>query len=211
MGMYSCPWGVQSRVSNMLDPRYRNFRKERRSSSAPGQAHELTFTCYKRLPLLSKGRTRTWFIEALDHARVKCAFELWAYVIMPEHAHVLLLPTRDDYDISLILQSIKQPIARRATNYLRQRAPGWLEQLKVTWPTGRVEHRFWQQGGGYDRNVVEPKTAWSAVDYFHLNPVRRGLVGSATEWMWSSARWYAGLDNVVLQMDSGPPDVSPGA
>ena len=30
----------------------------------------------------------------------------------------------------------------------------------------------------------------AAIDYIHMNPVRRGLVQQIEDWMWSSARWY---------------------
>ena len=84
--------------------------------------------------------------------------------------------------------------------------PQWLERLKVTWPDGRVEHRFWEQGGGYDRNILEARIAWASVAYIHNNPVRRGLVATAEEWPWSSAAWYAGAAEVKLAMDACPPD-----
>ena len=38
--------------------------------------------------------------------------------------------------------------------------------------------------------------------YLHNNPVRRGLVGEATAWPWSSARFYAGMNAVALEMDA---------
>jgi putative transposase len=38
------------------------------------------------------------------------------------------------------------------------------------------------------------------IDYIHANPVRRGLVTRAEDWEWSSARWYAGLLPVRLEM-----------
>jgi putative transposase len=38
-------------------------------------------------------------------------------------------------------------------------------------------------------------------DYLHGNPVRRGLVAQAEEWEWSSARWFAGLRPVPIEMD----------
>ena len=41
------------------------------------------------------------------------------------------------------------------------------------------------------------------IDYIHTNPVRRGLVARVEDWEWSSARWYAGLRPVKLQMDEG--------
>ncbi|MEK6643299.1 MAG: transposase [Planctomycetota bacterium] len=178
--------------------------KLRRAFNDTGHAHELTFCCYQRLPLLSKDRTREWFIEALEFARSRWTFELWAYVIMPEHVHVLLYPTSTHYDISLILKSIKLSVSRKAMHYLKKNAPHWLDKLKVVWPDGRIEHRFWQQGGGYDRNIYSEKVAWASINYIHENPVRRGLVDSKTDWRWSSARWYEGLDNVVLAMDGAP-------
>jgi putative transposase len=183
-----------------------SFRKVRKSVNTSGQAHELTFSCYKRLPLLSKDRTREWFIEALENARQRWQFDLWAYVIMPEHAHVLLLPRQDEYDISLIVKAIKQPVARRALDYLRGNSPEWLARLTVPTSNAQVEHRFWQAGGGYDRNIERVSTAWNSVEYIHNNPIRRGLVSKATDWEWSSARFHAGEPNFKLAMDGRPPN-----
>ena len=67
-----------------------------------------------------------------------------------------------------------------------------------------MEYRFWQQGGGYDRNFDNVAAAWASVEYIHRNPVRRGLVDCPTDWTWSSARWYAGLDGVLIEMDGCP-------
>ena len=72
-------------------------------------------------------------------------------------------------------------------------------------PNGRVEYRFWQQGGGYDRNILTFKAARAAIETIHNNPVRRGLADSPTDWPWSSARWYADCDDdVKLEMDELP-------
>ena len=168
----------------------------------PGQAHELTFTCFNGYELLSKDRTRQWFVEALDRARRKDDLHLWAYVIMPDHAHVLLIPEHDEYQMSEILKTIKQSVSRRAINFLKKKDPDWLERLTVRPPCGRVEHRFWLAGGGYDRNIVTMKALTSSIYYIHANPVRRGLVASPTDWEWSSARWYEGEDDVKLPMDA---------
>jgi putative transposase len=178
-----------------------SVRKTRKVLNEPGHAHELTFTCYHRIPLLCKDRTRQWFVEALDRARAQHHFSIWAYVVMPEHAHVLVFPRNPTYDMSKVLQSIKQSVARRAMIYLRRHAPEWLGRLKITWPGGRVEHRFWQQGGGYDRNMFVPESIDASVEYIHNNPVRRELVATSTDWVWSSARWYAGERAVPLVID----------
>jgi len=163
------------------------YRKIRKSWNEKGHAHELTFSCFHRLPLLNQDKTRYWLIQAIDRARTKWDFNVWAYVIMPEHVHILLNPKRDDYRISDILKSIKQPVARYAIRYLRENNSHWLSKLRVTRPN-RVEYKFWQEGSGYDRNIFEEKTAWLSVKYIHNNPVARGIVTNPTDWIWSSAR-----------------------
>jgi hypothetical protein len=57
-----------------------------------------------------------------------------------------------------------------------------LAELTVTRENGTRESRFWQSGGGYDRNVVKPATVSRVIDYIHFNPVRRGLAERAEDW-----------------------------
>lgn len=149
--------------------------------------------------MLRNDRLCRWFLEALDGARQKLKIELWAYVLMPEHAHVLVYP--GSVRIRDVLKSIKQPVARKEVARLRVEQSPLLERLRVTWPSGRVEYRFWQQGGGYDRNLVRSETVWKVIDYIHNNPVRRGLPATQLDWPWSSARSYAGRQDAILQMD----------
>jgi hypothetical protein len=42
------------------------------------------------------------------------------------------------------------------------------------------------------------------IAYIHQNPVRRGLVESAVDWVWSSARFYAGEKDALITMDPLP-------
>ena len=76
---------------------------------------------------------------------------------------------------------------------LKDTVPDWASGLKVTRPSGRIEYRFWQQGGGYDRNIHKADTLRKAMNYIHSNPVRRGLVEDPRQWTWSSRRaWELG-------------------
>ena len=171
----------------------------------PGQAHELTFTCYQWLPLLTKDRTRRWLVEAIQRARIRHSFDFWAYVIMPEHVHLLIFPRHDEYSISKILTTIKWPVAKLAVDFVRRHAPEWVERLTDRQPSGRVAMRFWQRGGGYDRNMNRESTLFKVIEYIHENPVRRGLVERAEDWKWSSAAWYQGKKDVPLAMDDTLP------
>ena len=176
-------------------------RKACRRFNEPGHAHSLTFSCFSRRPFLSKDRSRMWLVEAIDRARDKHAFDLWAYVVMPEHVHLLIWPRKPVYSTSRMLTSIKLPVSIKALSYLRQSAPHFLSQMEDRQPDGLVHHRFWQRGGGYDRNLTEPRTIWAEIAYIHANPVRRGLCESETDWPWSSARELAQPGSGLLRLN----------
>lgn len=175
-------------------------RKTVRHYDLAGDAHFLTFSCYQRLPLLGKDRTRAWLVAAIDKARARHNFDLWAWVIMPEHVHLLINPREADYSISAILSSIKRPVAEAAIAYLTAKRSPFLEKLTVQTRT-RAYRRFWQAGPGQDRNIDDPTTAHRVVEYIHNNPIKRGLVGRPEDWRWSSARDWSGSEDVLTRVD----------
>src|SRR2546422_141590 len=118
-------------------------RKRVRHFDLLGDAHFLTFSCFHRFPLLSKDRTRKWLIEAIGNARTKHSFDLWAWVIMPEHVHLLIYPRSNDCKIAAVLADIKRPVAQRAIAYLVGRKSSFLKQLTVH-HKNRNYRRFWQ-------------------------------------------------------------------
>ncbi|TWT40568.1 hypothetical protein RAS1_42810 [Phycisphaerae bacterium RAS1] len=177
------------------------IRKARKAWDEPGHAHFLSYSCYRRLPLLTRDRTRRWVIDAMQSARREHDAPLCAYVIMPEHVHLLLCPRRPRYEMRRILAALKRPVATAAEAYLLERGEAaWLERLTVRYPTREV-FRFWQPGGGFDHNIFQEKTVAAVVENIHANPVRRGLVGCPTDWEWSSARFWEGRRDVLLAMD----------
>jgi len=179
------------------------LQKRRRRFDDPGP-RELTFSCYRHLPFLAKERTHLWFRDALEGARAANAIHVWAYVLMPEHVHLVVFPV-GDCDVaarmSRFLQALKEPVARQAVAYLKVQAPDWLDRIAVR-EGSRVRHRFWQPGGGYDRLVSSAAVLRAMIDYIHANPVRRGLVPTPEDWKWSSARWHAGHRSVPIEMDA---------
>ena len=179
--------------------------EHRRNFNEAGHAHELTFSCHNRYKFLAAERTCRWLAAAIEAARQALEFDLWAYVFMPEHVHLILRPRRFPYDIGEIRKAIKEPVGRDAVAYLAVHSPTWLR--RVTRRRGkRVERLFWKSGGGYDRNITEPRTLGTMIDYLHLNPVRRGLVARAADWTWSSAGWFEGQGRNDLVPDRVPPE-----
>ena len=180
------------------------LRKTRRTYNEPGHAHYLTFSCYRGLRLLSRDAPRRWFIEALAKARDRHAFDVHAYVIMPEHVHLLVRPRRATYQMGMFLKAVKRPVSWNAKQQLRPSGNVvCLKRLTVR-KGARSVFRFWEAGGGFDRNLWSNEALKEAVAYIHANPVRKGLVERPTDWPWSSARFWAGLDGVLLPMDPIP-------
>jgi len=172
-----------------------------------GHAHFLTFSCYRRLPLLSKDRTRRWFVDALRAARSKHHFDLWAWVLMPEHVHLVVWPRRAGYRMASILADVKRPVGQQAIAYLEEHHREFLERLTVR-NRNRTYRRFWQAGPGQDRNIYDPAAAHEIIEYVHDNPVRRGLVSQPEDWPWSSAAEWAGRTGVVLNVDRTIPPIT---
>ncbi len=176
------------------------YQKKRSRFDVAGDPHELTFSCFQQFAFLNQDRTRQWLIDALNSARQKSSIDLWAYVIMPDHVHLLVYPRIPGTKLGPIAGTIKESVARRAIKYLETNSPNWLSKITVR-EGNRVRRRFWQPGGGFDRNVLEISTLQRMINYIHDNPVRRGLVKKPENWEWSSARWYAGIRPVAIEID----------
>ncbi len=172
-------------------------RTHRESWDVPWNAHCLTFSCFERQRFFAGKLARGGFLEHLETARTVTPFDLWAFVVMPEHAHLLILP-HENVTMDRILYHLKRPFARRVVIWVEKTAPKSLERMAERQPNGKVTYRFWQRGGGYDRNCRSVADVHEKAGYIHGNPVRRGLVERPEDWPWSSAKaWATGLDEPI--------------
>jgi putative transposase len=169
----------------------------RRRYEIPGQARYLTFSCYRRLALFGNDLIKDTFVTHLAEVRARHGFRLIAWVVMPEHVHLLVVPRLPDAPVADLLRTLKQSFSQLVIPRWRElRAP---ILSRITDSFGVV--RFWQRGGGYDRNVYADESLEEKIVYTHENPVRRGLVAQAIDWRWSSARCYAGERAGQLTID----------
>ncbi len=121
---------------------------------------------------------------------------------MPNHVHLLVhLP--ENITVTRFLASIKQPVSFRALKWIEEHKPEILKDLIVK--HGKKEiRRFWQQGGGYDRNIFSDEALFKTVEYIHNNPVRLGLVEYPENWNWSSAGFWIKEDIRGIKIDVPP-------
>ena len=137
--------------------------------------HFITFSCYKRQPLLSAPVAPRIFEETLERVRRWYDFGVLGYVVMPEHVH-LLVSEPERGTLALAVQMLKQLTAHK---------------LK------RGSEPFWHTRY-YDYNVRTSKKRIEKLRYLHRNPVARGLVQKPEDWEWSSFRHYmTGVEGVV--------------
>jgi len=141
------------------------------------------------------------FLDSLAAARHRFGFELFAWVIMPEHVHLLLRP-RAGAPLDRSLLAIKLSVAKRVLGrWVELEAP-----ILSSITTQDGHRRYWQAGGGFDRNVRNESEFCREVRYIHRNPVARGLVESPEHWPWSSVRWWMGDREGELPCDPPPGD-----
>jgi putative transposase len=163
-----------------------------------GDLHFVTFSCYRRRPLLGTARARDRFLKILDEIRRRHGFCLVGYVVMPEHVH-LLISEPAKKNPSKILQVLKQKVARAL---LIKRRREISTQLLLPFDGGQTEEAHFWQRRFYDFNVWSEKKLKEKLEYMHANPIQRKLVKHPKDWPWSSWTHYAGRGDVRIRIDS---------
>jgi putative transposase len=171
-----------------------------------GTLHFITFSCYRRQPLLMKHGGAQMFEEAPEEGRVKYGFFVFGYVVMPEHVH-LLVSEPERGTLATAIKALKQSVARRQVNLggglrsSQQKDPH--KQKPLVWGTQnpRSTQHFWQTRY-YDFNVCTPAKRVEKLKYIHRNPVHRGLVERPEDWPWSTYRHYALGELGTVQIES---------
>jgi len=163
------------------------LRRKVKHYNTPHHAHELTFSCYHNYTYLNEEKACKIFLEELELARGEFDFYVWAYVLMPTHVHLLIFLKNEVYNISRILYKIKGSTSTRYRHWIKENKPKEFEKFLVI-SKQKKTFRFWQAGGGFDRNLWNAKAIHYSIKYIEGNPVRAGLVVQTEEWLWSSAR-----------------------
>jgi putative transposase len=153
-----------------------------------GDLHFITFSCYRRLPLLKTVRARDTFVKELGKVRDEMRFHLLGYVVMPEHIHLLMSePPRGTP--STVLQKLKLRVARKLRKRGKHVSAG---QMRLPFTETREPLRAFWQARFYDFNVYGEGKKKEKLNYMHANPVIRGLVKHPGDWRWSSWGFYRG-------------------
>ena len=173
------------------------------SPATPGPLHFVTVTTNKRIPLFRPRQLCREFFAAMTEIKTRFPFELYAYVLLPDHFHLLLRP--GDGNISRLLQKIKSLAARRIVERLKaMRSHKTLASLKKA-TLGRREHRHQVfQQSFRDLLLESPWMVKQKIDYIHKNPISERLVENVADYPWSSWRAIHERSGEPVPVDSLP-------
>ncbi len=149
--------------------------------------HFITFSCYRRLPLLKTVRARDLFVQELGKVRDEMGFRLIGYVVMPEHVHLLISEPKQGTPSS-VLHKLKLQVSRKMRQRRKHRTAA---QLRLPFEERSEQPWAFWQARFYDFNVYSRGKRKEKLNYIHANPVVRGLVEHPKDWPWSSWSFYA--------------------
>ena len=147
----------------------------------PGHPHHVTQRGVRRMEVFVREGDRETYLELLAQGCAKAETQLWAYCLMPNHVHLILVPSTEDG-----LRAALGETHRRYTRHVNQRedwrGPLWQERF----------HSF----------AMDEDHLLACARYVELNPVRAGLVERPEQWPWSSARAHLdGVDDGVTVVE----------
>jgi putative transposase len=110
-------------------------------------------------------------MEKIETYRIRDKAAIHAYVVMPNHFH-LLISIPEGKSISAYMRDLKKMIAYEHCR---------MDEVPIT--------RFWQHRFD-DFDIVTEKTYFTKLNYIHQNPVKAGLAIEPDKWEYSSAGLY---------------------
>ncbi|MDA0194535.1 MAG: transposase [Bacteroidetes bacterium] len=145
-----------------------------------------TATCLNWQPLLVPDERKDIVMDSLKFMVQDNRIWLYAFVIMPNHIH-LIWRRRDDWINKNIEQMFLKFTAQQIKFRLVETAPEELELYRST-QTDRKYH-FWERRP-FKATMYNRKVANQKLEYIHYNPVKAGLCNLSEDYTYSSARYY---------------------
>ncbi len=156
-----------------------------------GSCYFLTSTTSGRKPIFKDNKYAQILCNIIYNLRRKEKMFLLGFVIMPEHFHLLTVPA-ENVKVGWIMQEIKKGSARLINKDRSCRAQGRArlpngETCRIRYSgSSPTPNKVWMDEY-YDYIIRNEVDLVKHLNYIFYNPVKRGLVESAQEYIWSSA------------------------
>ena len=157
----------------------------------------LTFQVVDRVDIFTRQEYRDIVIGSFKYAMKEKDFQLFAYVIMSNHVH--LIANSSVGELSNTIRDIKKYTSNRiieAIQTIHESRRDWLLnrfKFKASQHSRNKSYQLWKHENHaiylYSLDFIAEK-----VDYIHNNPVQAGIVMNPKDYYYSSARNYASLE-----------------
>ena len=164
--------------------------------NVPGALHFVTGNFLDRMRVFTDTACCSAFIEELRSLDQRWPSKLIAYVLMPDHFHLISNP--HDGRIKEFVGELKSLAAKRIVKVGNQ----------FQFPHNEKDgHQVWQESFKA-LPLWSGWMIWQKINYIHANPVKTGLVTSAKDYHWSSFRsFYSQADDpIAVDHDWAWPD-----
>jgi putative transposase len=140
-----------------------------------------------RLPVFRSDAIKLITCEALNEARKSGGFLIFAYVLMPDHIHLITDSARQP---SVVLRYVNGTVSRRVIDYLKaNRFESSLVKLQESTKRRQYKYSLWDHHNN-SFSITSESVFMQKVHYIHQNPVRAGLTEKAEDYRWSSIRCW---------------------
>ena len=156
----------------------------------PGAPYFITCTVVKWISIFTLKPYFDILIDALRFCRQHKGLKIYAYAILDNHLHLVVAGA----NLADIIRDFKSYTAKRLIGQLERDKKTWvLNQLQYYKQPAktRSDYQFWQEGF-HPQQIVSEEMLHQKIEYLHHNPVRIGVVARPKDWVYSSARDYAG-------------------
>jgi putative transposase len=170
--------------------------------SKDNPCYYFTSVTNNRLPVFRTDKLKEITCKAINEARDSSGILIFAYVIMPDHFHII---TDSNLKPSAILRYLNGVTARRVIDYLKENNfTSSLNKLKQFEKKRGYKYSLWEHHSD-TFTITSESMFMQKVNYIHLNPVRAELVKNMDDYFYSSV-WIwkrKPLENEPLEMDIG--------
>ncbi|MCU0325764.1 MAG: transposase [Spirosomaceae bacterium] len=167
-----------------------------------GYTYFLTITVVDWVDVFTRPIYRHIIIDSLKYCQEAKGLEIYAWVLMSNHLHLVASATKDGVTMSDILRDFKKFTSKKIVEAIQNENESRKQWLLYRFEyNGRFnpkikEFKFWQDGNDakecYSLDFIEQK-----VNYIHQNPVRAEIVDFPEDYIYSSARNYCGKKGLI--------------
>ncbi|MEI6749306.1 MAG: transposase [Bacteroidota bacterium] len=165
------------------------------------KAYFVTLTVVDWIDVFTRKNHKLLMIDALSYCQKNKDLVIFGYCLMPSHLH-MIARAEGEYSLSDVLRDLKKftskAIVKQIESEPESRREWMLEQFaKAGEHLNRIkDYKFWQDGN-QAKEIYSNQFLFEKLDYIHNNPVEEMIVARPEDYLFSSARNYASMDNVL--------------